>query len=119
VDWALPDSADVIAQRLRRFHRIAVAAPAYVERHGRPKMPAQLAGHECLRQLSRGSECSRWQFERNGDEQTAFVAEELRRRRLFRLLDGWQSPELSIWALYRTELRASPKLRAFLAAVSD
>ena len=96
-----------------------------------------------------GSECSRWQFERNGDEQTVevsgaltastplalrelavagtgiallgtpFVAEELRRRRLFRLLDGWQSPEISTWALYRTELRGSPKLRAFLAAVSD
>jgi hypothetical protein len=40
-------------------------------------------------------------------------------RRLFRLLDGWQSPEISSCILYRTELRGSPKLRAFLAAVSD
>jgi DNA-binding transcriptional LysR family regulator len=146
---ALPDSVDLVAQRLRRFHRVLVAAPAYVERHGRPKTPAQLAGHSCLRQLGRGSECSRWLLERNGEEQTVqvsgaltasaplalrelalagagiallgtpFVAEDLRRRRLFRLLDAWQSPEISSWALYRTELRGSAKLRAFLAAVSD
>jgi hypothetical protein len=37
---------------------------------------------------------------------------------LFRLLDEWQSPEISIWALYRTQLRGSAKLCAFLDAVS-
>ena len=146
---ALPDSADLIAQRLRGFHRVAVAAPAYVKRKGRPKTPAQLARHSCLRQLGRGSETSRWLFERNGEQQAVevsgaltasaplalrelalagagvallgapLVEGALRSRRLFRLLDEWRSPEISVWALYRTELRGSAKLRAFLDAVSD
>jgi DNA-binding transcriptional LysR family regulator len=145
----LPNSADLVAQRLRSFHRVAVAAPAYVERRGRPKTPAQLARHDCLRQLSRAGQPSRWTFLRDAEEQVVevrgalsasaplalrelalagagvaflgapLVARDLRARRLFRLLDGWQSAEVSIWALYRTELRGSAKLRAFLDAVAD
>jgi DNA-binding transcriptional LysR family regulator len=145
----LPNSADLVAQRLRSFQRVAVAAPAYVKRHGRPKTPAQLASHDCLRQLSRGSQCSNWVFRRDTEEQSVevsgaltasaplalrelalagagvavlgapLVARDLQARRLVRLLEGWQSPEVSIWALYRTELRGSGKLRAFLDAVAD
>lgn len=145
----LPNSADLIAQPLRHFRRVAVAAPAYVKRHGKPKTVAQLARHECLRQLTRGGAGSRWTFRCGADEQTVavsgaltasaplalralavagagvallgqpLVAEDLRARRLFRLLDGWESPEISIWALYRTELRGNGKLRAFLDAVAD
>lgn len=146
---ALPNSTDLVGQRLRSFHRVVVASPAYVKRHGRPKAPAQLASHDCLRQLSRGSQCSQWVFRRGTEEQSVevsgaltasaplalrelalagagaaflgmpLVARDLQARRLFRLLEGWQSPEVSIWALYRTELRGSGKLCAFLDAVAD
>lgn len=44
---ALPDSA-LVARRLCPVERILVAAPAYLERHGRPTHPAHLADHACL-----------------------------------------------------------------------
>jgi DNA-binding transcriptional LysR family regulator len=144
----LPDSADLIGHRLRSFRRVVVAAPAYVKRRGRPKTPAQLASHDCLRQLTSGGDGSRWTLQRGEEEASVtvngtlmanaplalqdlalagagvaflgepFVARELEQERLFRLLDGWCSPEVSIWAVYRGELRGSGKLRAFLDAVA-
>lgn len=44
---ALPDSA-LVARRLCPVERILVAAPAYLDRHGRPTHPAHLADHACL-----------------------------------------------------------------------
>lgn len=44
---ALPDSA-LIARRLCPVKRLLVAAPAYLDRGGRPTHPAHLADHACL-----------------------------------------------------------------------
>src|SRR3989441_11463472 len=38
----------LVAQRLGQHQRILCASPAYVERHGAPDEPAQLAAHNCL-----------------------------------------------------------------------
>lgn len=38
----------LVARRLGQHRRILCASPAYVERHGVPEMPAQLAAHNCL-----------------------------------------------------------------------
>lgn len=38
----------LMAQRLGQHKRILCASPAYVERHGAPETPAQLAAHDCL-----------------------------------------------------------------------
>lgn len=46
------------------------------------------------------------------------VADDLRRRRLRRLLPGWQSGPVSAWAVYRVEARGSAVIRAFLAAMA-
>jgi len=43
----LPDSS-LVARRLRAVKRFLVAAPAYLDRRGRPTHPGQLAEHCCL-----------------------------------------------------------------------
>jgi DNA-binding transcriptional LysR family regulator len=44
---ALPDSS-LRARRLRGVNRFLVAAPDYLERHGRPAHPSDLPHHACL-----------------------------------------------------------------------
>lgn len=43
----LPDS-NLITRKLADNHRIACAAPAYLERRGHPRRPQDLAEHDCL-----------------------------------------------------------------------
>jgi DNA-binding transcriptional LysR family regulator len=40
--------ASVVVRRSWTGVRVAVAAPSYVERHGRPSTPAELANHTCI-----------------------------------------------------------------------
>ena len=44
---ALPDSG-LVARKLFDNRRVVVAAPAYLERHGTPQAPGDLARHNCL-----------------------------------------------------------------------
>jgi DNA-binding transcriptional LysR family regulator len=44
---ALPDSS-LVARRLAEHRRLLVASPAYLERHGAPRIPADLGAHRCL-----------------------------------------------------------------------
>lgn len=60
---------DMIAVRFAGEARfIAVAAPAYVARKGRPKTPDDLASHECIRHRLPGGRLYHWEFERRGQE---------------------------------------------------
>ncbi len=45
----------LMRRSLGRFSGQIVASPAYLERHGTPRVPADLAGHDCLRQRSPAS----------------------------------------------------------------
>jgi len=50
-----------------RAQRIATAAaPAYLDRRGRPKHPRDLLGHACLRGRFGSGTIPSWEFERNG-----------------------------------------------------
>ncbi len=46
------------------------------------------------------------------------VKADLGSRRLRRILPAWRSPPLTAWALYRSELRGSPRIRAFLEGLT-
>jgi DNA-binding transcriptional LysR family regulator len=55
-----------IGPRVQRF--AAAAAPAYLDRHGRPEHPRDLLGHACLRgRFSSGTMTTPWEFERDGE----------------------------------------------------
>lgn len=55
-----------IGPRIQSF--ATAAAPAYLDRHGRPAHPRDLLGHACLRgRFASGATTSPWEFERAGE----------------------------------------------------
>jgi len=54
-----------IGPRVLRF--AAAAAPAYLDRHGRPAHPRDLLGHACLRGRFSSGTMPLWEFERDGE----------------------------------------------------
>lgn len=62
---------DMIATRIGGEQRLAiVAAPAYLERHGRPATLEALAGHRCLLRRFTGGNTYAWEVTRDGREIT-------------------------------------------------
>ena len=45
-----PKDFDLVVRKLADNHRVVVASPAYLEEHGAPMDPHELAAHECLHQ---------------------------------------------------------------------
>lgn len=55
-----------IGPRVQRF--ATAAAPAYLDRRGRPEHPRELLGHACLRgRFASGALMAPWEFERDGE----------------------------------------------------
>jgi DNA-binding transcriptional LysR family regulator len=61
----LPDSS-LISVRLADNHRLCVASPDYVARHGRPMVPADITRHDCLTLSSEASQTRGWAFTIDG-----------------------------------------------------
>jgi len=61
----LPDSS-LVSVRLADNRRLCVAAPAYLQRAGTPKMPAELSRHQCLTLSSDASQTRGWAFKADG-----------------------------------------------------
>ena len=60
---------DMIAQRLSGDIRwVVVASAVYLERHGAPRHPRDLAAHRCLRFRLGDDRVYNWEFERGGEE---------------------------------------------------
>jgi len=60
---------DMIAVRVSGdFRFLAVAAPRYLRKHGRPAVPEDLQTHRCIRQRLPGGKRYRWEFARHGEE---------------------------------------------------
>lgn len=65
---------DMIAVRISGDLRfVAVAAPGYVSRFGRPVVPDDLHRHRCIRQRLPSGKRYRWDFEKHGREMTMDV----------------------------------------------
>ncbi|TVR97240.1 MAG: LysR family transcriptional regulator [Rhodospirillales bacterium] len=52
----------LVSRLLAETRRILVAAPGYLQRHGAPQGPADLAGHNCLAWTGEQSRLNDWQF---------------------------------------------------------
>ena len=135
----LPDSS-AVARRIATGGRSVVATPAYLERAGEPRHPADLADHEAViySQLP-----SAWSFTQAGTEVSVAVqgrvrvsaAEGLRAAVLAdmgltiasdwmfspdlvsggvrRVLTAWTLPPIDLWAVFPSGRMASAKARAF------
>lgn len=126
-----------------------VATPAYIKAHGKPRSPSDLYAHRCLRVRLPNGALFRWHFEKNGqvaqidvkgpltlDESSLArsavldgavigflleqdVREDIREKRLTRLLDDW-TPSLGDLCLYYPSRRnPSAALKAFLGVARE
>lgn len=63
----------IVARTLCDLERVICAAPAYLQAHGVPRTPDELAGHNCIRLLEH-AELARWPFEGAGGVRTIEVS---------------------------------------------
>jgi len=138
----LADSS-LIARKLAESRRVVCAAPSYWDRHGRPTVPADLAGHNCF-DYSYLTTRNEWRFRgpegplavrvsgtlhsNNGDVLRAaavaglgvvlmpvFMAhDDLAAGRLEPVLHGFEEPPPGIYAVYPHNRHLSAKVRAFV-----
>lgn len=143
-----PDSTAFIAHPLLTMKRVLVASPRWLRKRGTPREPQQLARYDCLVQVTPAGSVVPWSLAsedelctiqvRGGLRSSAptalrdlaidsagiaylpdfLVKEDLAQRRLRRVLPEWSSPPITAWAVHRSELRGTPRLRAFLDGIS-
>ena len=60
------DDSSLVGLKLADNRRVVVASPAYLEAHGEPASPAELARHVCLTFGTYGNQARGWQFTIDG-----------------------------------------------------
>ena len=148
VRFGEPPDARVIARKLAPNRRLLCASPAYLERQGLPKSPADLAQHNCIgiRQgdqaygvwrLSQGRRAEtvkvrgnlssndgeiavNWALAGHGIVMRAEwdVARYLRSGRLKQVLETWKTPPADIHAVYPQRHQVSARVRTFVDFVA-
>ncbi|BBE71886.1 LysR family transcriptional regulator [Oharaeibacter diazotrophicus] len=142
--------ADMIALPLGPpLAHAVVASPAYLARHGRPRTPADLADHACIRVRLPNGALLRWPFSRYGETlqvdvtgpltldeaglaraavvegfgigffQEPNVREEIAAGRLERILADWTPPLVPLCLYYPGRRNHSAALRSFLALARE
>lgn len=137
--------SDMIAIPLRGPRRFAVVAtPEYFERHAKPRVPADLHGHPCIRVRLPNGMLYRWHFERNGESvlinvdgpitldeaslarmavldsvgigffMESDVRDEIAASRLVRVLEDWTPPLAPLALYYPSRRNPSAAFRAFI-----
>ena len=144
----LPDSS-LVARRLASSEVLLVAAPGYLARHGQPTSIEELASHALLgysrlahpqrlqlrspageqcdvlmpRRLSANSPMALRAAAIGGLGIASFdrfiVADALNDGRLVPVLEGWQLPARTLYAVYPQSRYLAPKLRALLDYVQE
>ncbi|NYT61361.1 LysR family transcriptional regulator [Alcaligenaceae bacterium] len=60
------NDSQIVGMRLADNQRVIVAAPAYLNRHGRPNTPGDLAQHNCLSFGNQGNQSRGWLLKQDG-----------------------------------------------------
>lgn len=138
----LKDSS-LVARKLGESSRIVCASPAYLERHGKPTKPADLAEHNCL-YTPTSNVLNQWRFTRAGKEQLVevsgsftcdlvetlrdlaldgvgvvnlpdfIVTPDIEAGRLTALLNGYRSEQQPVHVVYPHRQHLPTKVRAFV-----
>lgn len=138
----------LVYRRLARNRQVVCASPGYIARHGTPRTPQDLAGHQCIAQTQRATPRT-WHFTasdgsklsidvpgrvaissalavREAVLQGAGIAElnsylvgpDIVAGRLVRLLPEFESKELTIYAVFPQRRFLAPKVQVFLDAMT-
>ena len=99
-----PPEGSFIARKLADSRRVVCATPGYLARHGTPRVPGDLAEHNCLT-LSTRPDFNVWEFGEGAD---------IRAGRLVPLLTEHLHETSSIYAVYPHRRHLSPKVRTFV-----
>lgn len=138
------DDSSLVARPLANNRRVLCAAPDYLGRRGTPKMPAELADHECLLLVGNQGRQDVWRF-REGDQEFAVrvagriesnqgellrdaavaglgialhsmwhVHDDLRSGRLQVVLPDYPIPDTAIYAVMPQRRLLPPRVRVFV-----
>jgi DNA-binding transcriptional LysR family regulator len=143
----LKDSS-LIARQIGLTRRGVFVAPAYLEQHGLPLTPADLAAHNCL-VFSQLAQFDQWRFARDGQWQTVQVKgnvrsnnsesirqlvlsgaglslspswlfrEDLQAGRVRAVLEDYATATLPIHAVFAPDRRQSARVRAFVEYLGE
>ena len=143
----LADSS-LVARHVGEMRRIIVASPDYLKRHGEPKTPAEIAGHQTIR-FGANTVTSEWRFADGAREFRLDIAprfacnvadaaiqyaeqdggltgvlayqaaDAIRRGSLKIVLQKFEQPALPIHIVYPTSRLLSAKVRAFIDLVTE
>ena len=143
----LADSS-LVARHVGEMRRLVVASPAYLKRHGEPRTPAEVAGHQTI-QFGSSAVTGEWRFAEDGREFRLNIAprfacniaeaaiqyaeqgggltrvlayqaaDGIRRGALKVLLQEFEQPPLPIHVVYPTSRLLSAKVRAFIDLVTE
>jgi DNA-binding transcriptional LysR family regulator len=144
---SLDDSA-LIARRIDQCPRLVLGTPAYFEKHGEPRAPADLARHQAI-VYNVGGGGTAWAFKQGSTETSVNVTgrlqvnaaegvreavfsdlglavasewmflPELRQGIVRAVLQDWTLPLMDLWAVFPTGRRPSAKAQAFVAFIQD
>ena len=137
-------SADLIAAKLARNHRVVCGSPAYFKRAGKPRALAELPRHNCLVTSTEDGVSDTWSFQDKGRQVPVKVAgnlqcndgevltrwaisgeglawrsawevsEEVKRGRLVTALDDYAVPGNNIYAVYPERHLLPAKVKLFI-----
>jgi DNA-binding transcriptional LysR family regulator len=142
------EDSSMVARRLAPCKRVLCAAPGYLEKHGIPQVPQDLAIHHCL-VYSNELKPDTWRLQGPGGNEevkvngpvcadngdilcaaavaglgvtllpTFIVGADLRSGKLRQVLSEFCPPEISIYAVFPSRRWLSPKVRSFVDFLTE